>query len=65
MITREELKAFLDQQIAEKGKMPLMIEAMQWAKETNMMPSRLWQMPKEMQQKQIFRLMLMYVRTLM
>lgn len=65
MITKEQLKVAFAQQVAEKGKMALLTEAMQWAKETNMMPSRLWQMPKEMQQKQIFRLALMYVRTLM
>lgn len=66
MITKEQLKAFLDQQIAEKGKMPLMIEAMRWALDNKFVSlSRIKSIPLEMQQKEFARLMLIYVRTLM
>ncbi|MBR5148071.1 MAG: hypothetical protein IKV15_02600 [Bacteroidaceae bacterium] len=66
MITKEQMQAFFEQQIAEKGKKQLTIEAMQWAIDNGIVSVlRMKSLPLEQQQREIIKLMKMYTRSLM
>lgn len=66
MITKEEMKAFFEQQVAEKGKVQMMAEALQWALQNKMISlEQLKVLPLKDQQIALLKLGKMYVRTLM
>ena len=66
MITKEEMKAFFEQQVAEKGKVQMMAEALQWAVNNKLVTvETLKSQPIEVQQRELMRFALMYSRSLM
>ena len=66
MITKEQMQAFFEEQIAEKGKKKLTIEAMHWEIDNGIVSvQRMKSLPLEQQQKEILKLMKMYTRSLM
>ena len=66
MITKEQMQTFFEQQIAEKGKKQLTIEAMRWAIDNGIVSVlRMKSLPLEQQQREILKLMKMYTRSLM
>lgn len=66
MITKEEMQAFYEQQIDEKGLTRFTAEALQWAINNKFITlERLKAWPIEEQQKALLRLMKMYSRSLM
>jgi hypothetical protein len=60
------MQAFYEQQMAEKGKKQLLMEAMQWALQNKVISlQKLQSLPIEQQQIEVQKVEKMYVRSLM